>query len=137
MEVILSFVGAVTGAVLTFLGVRFTARQNARAAKDAAVVSNRQVDVEEWKAIVAALREEIDRLAGRVENLEKKRDTDRDYIETLEAENRAHEGRYRTVLRYLREVLAWAHKVAPAHEPPPPPDLLREELTAERNRINA
>lgn len=125
MEVILGFIGAVTGAVLTYLGVRFTARQNARAAKDAATVSNRQVDVEEWKAIVAALRDEVARLSTRVDNLEKKRDT-------LEAEARTHESRYRVMVRYLREVLAWAHTVAPAEEPPRPPEIIREELSPER-----
>ncbi|UDL14628.1 membrane protein [Arthrobacter phage KeAlii] len=128
-EAILGFLGVVTGAVLTYLGVKFTAKQNAKAAKDASIVSNRQVDVDEWKSLVAALREEVGRLAGRVDALEKKRDDDRDYIETLEAGNRAHEARYRTLLRFTRELLVWARRVATDHDPPPDtPEAIREDL---------
>lgn len=133
LPVVLGFLGAVTGAILTYLGVRFTARQNAKAAKDAATVSNRQVDVDEWRAIVAALREEVGRLSGRVDALEKKREDDRDYIETLEAEARAHDARYRSLLRYVRDVLAWAARVMPDHDPPLAPEALRDELPTERN----
>lgn len=133
MEVILGFIGAVTGAVLAYLGVRFTARQNAKAAKDAANVTSRQVDVDEWKAIVSALREEVGRLSERVAVLEAKRDTDQDTIETLEAEARAREARYRVAIRFAREILAWAKRHLPDHDPPEPPDLIREDVTTERN----
>lgn len=127
-EAILGFLGVVAGGLLTFLGVRFTARQNAKAAKDAATVSNRQVDVDEWRSLVAALREEVGRLAGRVDKLEKQRDDDRDYIETLESENRAHEARYRALVRFTRELLAWARRVAPDHDPPHSPEAIRDDL---------
>ncbi|WVX87874.1 membrane protein [Arthrobacter phage Berrie] len=137
LPVVLGTVGVIVGAVLSYFGVRFTARQNAKAAKDAAAVSNRQVDVDEWRAIVGALREEVGRLTTRVENLEKKRDDDRDYIETLEAEGRAHEARYRLLLRYVRDVLAWAAKVAPDHDPPDAPDPLRDDFPTERNPTHA
>ncbi|UIW13275.1 membrane protein [Arthrobacter phage Crewmate] len=132
LPVALGTLGVIVGAVLSFFGVRFTARQNAKAAQDAAAVSSRQVDVEEWRAIVAALREEVGRLSTRVDNLEKKREDDRDYIETLEAEARAHDARYRTLLRYTRDVLAWAARVVPDHDPPPAPEALREDLPNER-----
>lgn len=137
LPVALGTVGVIVGAVLSFFGVRFTARQNAKAAKDAAAVSNRQVDVEEWRAIVGALREEVSRLSGRVDALEKKRDDDRDYIETLEAEARVHEARYRSLLRYARDLLAWAAKIAPDHDPPVVPEPLRDDLPNERNPANA
>lgn len=133
LPVILGFLGVATGAVLSYFGVRFTARQNAKAAKDAVQVSNRQVDVDEWKAIVAALREEVGRLSGRVDALEAKREDDRDYIETLEAEARAHEARYRSLLRYTRDVLAWAARIIPTHDPPLAPETLRDDLPTERN----
>ncbi|QNO12683.1 membrane protein [Arthrobacter phage Snek] len=136
MEVVLSFIGAVTGALLTYLGVRFTARQTAKAQKDAATVSahvsNRQVDLEEWKALVGGLRDEVNRLTSRVEKLEKQRDDDHDHIETLEAEARAHEARYRLLLRFARDVLAWAYRLDPSATPPTPPDVLREEFQSER-----
>ncbi|QIG58500.1 hypothetical protein PQE18_gp22 [Arthrobacter phage DrSierra] len=133
LPVILGFLGVAIGAVLSYFGVRFTARQNAKAAQDAAKVSSRQVDVDEWKSIVAALREEVGRLSGRVDALEKKREDDRDYIETLEAEARAHDARYRSLLRYVRDVLAWAARVMPDHDPPLAPEALRDELPTERN----
>ncbi|UYL87627.1 membrane protein [Arthrobacter phage VResidence] len=133
LPAILGFLGVVTGGVLSYFGVRFTARQNAKAAQDASNVSNRQVDVDEWKAIVAALREEVGRLSERVAVLETKRDTDRDTIEALESEAHAREARYRVALRFIRELLAWARTVTPDLDPPDPPELIREDVTTERN----
>lgn len=132
IELVLGFVGALSGAVLAYLGVRFTAKQNAKAAKEAASVSSRQVDVDEWKSIVAALREEVGRLSERVALLEAKRDTDQDTIESLENEARAREARYRVAVRFIRELLRWARNVAPDHDPPSPPELIREDVTTER-----
>jgi len=129
-EALLGFLGVLAGGILTYLGVKFTAKQNARAAQDATLVSNRQVDITEWQTLVGALRDEVNRLAGRVDALEQKREDDRDYIETLEAKDRAHEARYRTLVRYTRALIEWARRVeAPPENPPPTfPEALREDL---------
>lgn len=128
-EAILGFLGVLAGGILTYLGVKFTAKQNAQAAHDATLVSNRQVDISEWQTLVGSLREEVTRLAGRVDALEQKREDDRDYIETLEAEARAHDARYRSLVRFTRALLEWARRVAPdGHPPPDVPEALREDL---------
>lgn len=129
LEAILGLLGVLAGAVLTYLGVKFTAKQNAKAAHDATLVSNRQVDISEWQTLVSALRDEVTRLSGRVDLLEQKREDDRDYIETLEAQDRAHEARYRTLIRFTRSLLDWGRRVAPDGDPPPlVPEALREDL---------
>lgn len=121
IEPFLTFLGAVVGSVLTFFGVRFAARQSAKAAEKAARVNERQVDVEEWRSIVSALRDEVNRLAGRVEALEQKRDR-------MEEELQAADSRNRSLLRYLREVLLWARRFSPDHVPPSPPADLADDL---------
>lgn len=124
----LGFLGVALGAVLTFLGVKYTARQSAKAAETAAQVSARQVDVEEWRSIVAALREEVERLAGRVDRLERGRESDALVIASLRAEAEADAVRYRALLRYTLSVLAWAAEHLPGVVPPGPPQAIAEEL---------
>jgi hypothetical protein len=128
---LLGFGGVVIGAVLTFLGVRFAARQSAKAALSTAMtnaaVADRQVDVEEWKAIVESLRNELTRLTGRVESLEARRETDRTLIESLESDLRSRESRYRALVSYARELLVWTRH--PADLPPPPPATFADELS--------
>jgi hypothetical protein len=128
LPAILGFAGVAIGSFLTFLGVRYTARQSATAARTAATVSNRQVDVDEWRSLVTSLREEVDRLTGRVEALEHKREDDRDLIERLKADVELRDHKHRSLLAYVREVLAWARRVAPEHSPPPVPDDLVADL---------
>lgn len=106
--------GGFIGSILLFFGARFTARQARTAAETAAKVSDRQVDVDEWRSIVAALRDEVSRLAGRVDSLER----------TAEARDAIH----RAIIRYVHEVLTWARVVAPLETPPPPSDTVRDEL---------
>lgn len=130
---LLGFLGIVVGGILTYLGVRFTARQSRKAAETqaatTAAVTNRQVNIEEWRAIVAELRNEVQRLSGRVETLEKARTDDRVQIARLEADLRTRDRNYSRLIRYVRDVLSWAAKVAPEHSPPPVPDRLAEDLT--------
>jgi uncharacterized protein YlxW (UPF0749 family) len=122
-EAILGAVGVVIGGVLTYLGVRFTARQSRKAAETSAAVSSRSVDVEEWRAIVEALRGEVNRLSTRVDALEAKGTADRARIDNLEDDRRR-------LVTYVRELLAWARRVAPSHRPPEPPPRVAEELAA-------
>jgi hypothetical protein len=114
IEPALGPIGVVVGGVLTFLGVRFTARTSAKAAAAATGVSNRQVDVEEWKSLVEALRVEVTRLTTRVDKLEAERETDG----TVR----------RALLAYVLELLAWARLIAPSAVPPPPPAVIADEI---------
>lgn len=125
---VLGFLGVALGAVLTFFGVRFTAAQSRKAAETAAKVSARQVDVEEWRSIVGTLRDEVSRLTGRVEALEARRESDTILIDTLRAEAEARTLRYRALIRYTLEVLAWADDLDPDASPPPIPAALLADL---------
>jgi len=107
-------VGLVVVAVVTFLGTRYAAKQSSRAAARTADVQSRQVDVGEWKSLIDALRGEIERLTTRVESLEADR--------TLE--RAAH----RSLLAYTRTLLAWAHRMLPNETPPMPPTAFVDEL---------
>lgn len=128
LPAILGFAGVAIGSFLTFLGVRYTARQSATAARTAASVSSRQVDVDEWRSLVTSLREEVGRLTGRVEALEQKRDDDRAQIDRLKSDVELRDHKHRALLAYVRDVLAWARRVAPDHAPPPVPTDLAEEI---------
>jgi hypothetical protein len=121
LQTILTFVGGVLGAVLVYLGVRYSSNSSRRAAEKAARVNERNVAVEEWRGIVADLRIEVDRLRGDVDTLKRDRETDRALIEELRGERRL-------LLSYVREVLAWAHILAPGSIPPPAPAAFAEEL---------
>lgn len=127
-EALLGFLGIISGGMLTYLGIRFSARLSARAAETAAKVQDRQVDVDEWRAIVSALREEVSRLTSRVEALEVKRDTDRILIDSLKAEAETRLASYRTLVRFTRSLLLWIENVVPDTPPPPTPDELRGDL---------
>jgi hypothetical protein len=122
LEAVLGFLGVVVGALLAFLGVRFSARSSAKAAQTTAAVQDRNVAVEEWRGIVADLRIEVDRLRGDVDTLKRDRDSDRLLIETLKTDRRA-------LIVYVLELLAWGRVLAPAIPPPPPPSALADELT--------
>ena len=128
LPALLGVLGVAFGAVLSYLGVRYTARQSASAARTAATVAERQVDVDEWRSLVTSLREEVERLGARVDDLEEKRTTDRALIERLTTDVERRDARHRALIRYVREVLAWARRVAPDHSPPPVPDDLAEDL---------
>jgi hypothetical protein len=125
---VLGFLGVLLGAVLTYFGVRFTASQSRKAAETAAQVSARQVDVDEWRSIVGALREEVKRLSDRVDVLEKRKESDTLLIETLKTEAEARAIRYRALVRYTLEVLAWAEDLAPGSSPPAIPATLTADL---------
>ena len=125
---LLGFLGVGLGAVLTFFGVRFTAKQSRKAAETAAQVNARQVDVEEWRAIVSTLRDEVKRLSDRVDVLEKRKESDTLLIDTLRTEAEANEIRYRALVRYTLSVLAWAELVAPETPPPAVPPTLTPDL---------
>ncbi|OII27564.1 hypothetical protein [Frigoribacterium sp. MCBA15_019] len=107
-------IGLLLGAVVTFFGVRYTARSSARAAARTADVASRQVDVDEWQAILAALREEIRDLRQRVGHLEEQRDTDRANI--------------RQLLAFARGLIAIVYRLAPDHPIPTPPSAFVDEL---------
>lgn len=129
MESLLGFIGVLIGSVLTFFGVRFTARQSAKAAQAATAVSDRQVDVEEWRYLVTSLQEEVSRLSGRVTALEAGREEDRSRIDSLSRELRAREIRYGLLVAYVRDVLAWARRLFPDTPYPPVPISFADELT--------
>lgn len=113
-EAVLGTLGVVIGAVLTYLGIRFSARQSAKAAASSSAVSSRQVDVEEWRTIVAELRAEIKRLNERVDEV---------------VEDRAAErSRFQTLMSYTRELLVWARRTAPDEIPPSPPSIFVDDL---------
>jgi hypothetical protein len=118
---ILTFVGGLASALLVFLAARFTANASRRATEKTAAVNERNVAVDEWRGIVADLRIEVDRLRGDVDKLKRDRDTDRALIEELRTERRL-------LLAYVREVLAWAHILAPGSIPPPAPASFADEL---------
>ncbi|AYN58503.1 hypothetical protein HOU70_gp22 [Arthrobacter phage Liebe] len=125
---VLAFLGVVAGSVLTFLGVKYTARQSAKAAQTAAQVSARQVDVEEWRAIVGALREEVGRLTERVDRLERGRESDAALIAELRTEASDADARYRALFRYTRDLLEWVDTELPGVAPPRAPDPLAHAL---------
>lgn len=127
-EAVLALVGGLVAALLGYLGARFTARQSAKAAETAAKVSERQVDVDEWRSIVGALRDEVGRLTSRVEALETRRETDGVLIDTLKAEVEARDVRYRTLVRFTRDVLAWIEARLPGERPPATPALVKADL---------
>lgn len=114
-------IGVVLGAIFAYLGVRFSARQTAKAAEEAAAVDSRQVNVEEWRAILSELRAEITRLKSDGKE-------DRRRIEALERDASSWKARYHAVLLYLRDVLAWARDQLPGSSPPAPPLELENEL---------
>lgn len=118
---ILNLAGGVVTAILVFLGVRYTARQSSKSSGRQVQVSERQVDVEEWRGLVADLKDELRRLSARVDELEKKRESDRARFDALEA-------LYRFALSYIRELLAWGRTVAPAERPPLPPSAIADEV---------
>lgn len=118
---VLTALGVVIGSVLSFLGARFSAKQAAKSSGRQIEVSERQVDVEEWRGLVADLKDELRRLSARVDELEKKRESDRARFDALEA-------LYRFALSYIRELLAWGRTVAPAERPPLPPSAIADEV---------
>jgi len=103
-------VGVVLAALIAAASTRYTVRQSAKASADTARVTNRQVDVGEWQAIVEALRAEVARLTGRIESLERERDA------------------HRSLLAYTRSLLVWARRLLPDEEPPMPPTAFVDEL---------
>lgn len=129
LDPILTVVGGILIAAFSYLGARFTARQSAKSAARAADSTDRQVDVDEWRALVKTLQDELARISLRVDALEKRRDVDRALIESLEADLQTRDARHRTLLTYVREVIAWARLLAPDHSPPPAPASIADELT--------
>ena len=127
-ETLFGLLGGFIGSVLVYLGVRFTARQSVKAATVTAKVSDRQVNVNEWQAIVQELRKEVERLTERVDALEGQRLTDRTQIERMERELSVRDARQRTLVSYLREVLAWARHYLPDQTPPPAPASIADDL---------
>lgn len=120
---VLSVLGMLLVALLTFAGTRYAARSSARAAARTADVASRQVDVGEWQAIVEALRAEVARLAERVDHLEKERRDER--------------GDTRQLLAFARSLIAILYRLAPDHPLPAPPAAFVDELayiTTERIR---
>ena len=104
----LTAVGVILVGLLTFYGGRYAARQSSKSV-------DRQVDVEEWKAILGALRAEVKRLTER--------------IEAIEADGKAREIRYNALIRFVRELLAWIHREHPKGDEPPVPATFVGELT--------
>lgn len=145
-ESALGFLGVVAGSLITYLGVRFTARQARRATDSAATVAGRQVDIDEWKSLLveqrevfeahvrtltdanAATREELAVALDRIQVLEDGRRNDRDSISTLTDALHREEARSRAALRYIRDVLSWVRIRLPDATPPTLPDELRPEL---------
>jgi len=107
--------GLLIGAVITFFGVRYSARSASRAAAKTADVASRQVDVGEWQAIVEALRAEVERLGTRVQHLEDSQRVDR--ADT------------RQLLAFARSLIAIIYRIAPDHPIPSPPTAFVDELT--------
>ena len=111
---VLAALGGILATVLSFMGVRYAARQSARAAEGTTAAANRQVDVSEWQALLDQFKEQVDRLTDRVEKLEKA-------VEEKDTRNRS-------LMSYLRVLLAYIHHTFPGHTPPLPPTDLVDEL---------
>lgn len=122
--------GLLIGAVITFFGVRYSARSASRAAAKTADVASRQVDVGEWQAIVEALRAEVGRLTDLAGSL-----TER--VGRLEDERRDERADTRQLLAFARGLIAIVYRLAPEHPIPTPPAAFVDELayiTTERPR---
>jgi len=111
----LTVTGSIIAAVLVFFGGRYAARQSAKAAARTAEVTSRQVDVNEWQAILLALREEVARLSLRVDSLEQERKTNRENTHQL--------------LAFTRSLIAIIYRLAPNHPIPTPPAAFVDELS--------
>lgn len=117
----LTVAGSVIVAVLGTLGVLATIRASSRAQKKTDDTANRQVDVDEWQAILAELRtdraedrKQIDRLSERVDALEKSL--------------REKDNMFRALMAYTRTLLRWIHETIPAEEAPLPPTQFVDDL---------
>lgn len=115
LPALLTVLGAVLTGWLAFLGGRYAARLSARAQARTAQVASRQVDVSEWQAILTALREEVARLALRVDHLEQERKADRENT--------------RQLLAFTRALLGILHRVAPDQPIPTSPAAFVDELS--------
>jgi len=111
---VMQVVGVVLVAVLSVQGTRFAARLTARAATATTQVQSRQVDVNEWQALVTTLSDQVKDLISRVDRLEVERRTER--AET------------RQLLAFTRSLIAILYRIAPDHPLPTPPAPFVDEL---------
>jgi len=115
LPTILTVAGSVVGTLLTVLGVRYVARQSAKAAERTSDVESRKVDVGEWQAILTALREEVARLSVRLSAVEQELSTSRENTHQL--------------LAFTRSLIAIIYRLAPEHPIPTPPAAFVDELS--------
>lgn len=126
---IISTVGVVLAAVVTFAGVRYTQRSSRAAAEATARLEAKKVDAaayeaarDTWEQERLWLREQVTDLRGRVDELEHGRAQDRARIRELEereARDRALIAELAGYARALLRILAEHH----IPYPPPPPGL--------------
>jgi len=111
---IVTAVGGLIVATLSFFGGRYAVRQSTKAAAKTADVESRKVDVGEWQALLIEFKEQVKGLTLRVEKLEKA------VIEK--------DARHLLLISYTRTVLAWVQRTMPGSHPPMPPAAFVDEL---------
>lgn len=131
---IITVIGVVAAAIFSYLAARYSARQATKASKNTDHVTERQVDVSEWTALVGSLQTEVKRLADRVTDLETTATANRGRIETLESTVRKTETKYHVAIQYIRDVVQWTHRIVGSDKvPPTPPAEIEADLNVIRN----
>lgn len=129
---VITVIGVVAAAFFSYLASRYSAHQAAKASKNTDHITERQVDVGEWTALVASLQTEVKRLADRVTDLETTATANRGRIESLESTVRKTETKYHVAIQYIRDVVQWTHKIVGSDKVPPTPPA---EIEADLNLI--
>lgn len=125
--VALTVIGSCIASLLTYLGVRFTARQSREATMQATQVDGRRQRAEEFEAIIAGLREDIKRmgeeskdLRSRVRELEIREDRQREVL-------LKHSAWDYSAVQALRDCAGCTSHTHPAISDPPPLTPPRED----------
>lgn len=133
---ILSSCGGVVGALLTFLGVRFTQRQTAQAQKITADIERSKVEAsaytearQVWDSLIKDLREQSDRQKAELSDLRREVETQhatserwRHRLEDLEQKRAGDRYAIHTLTSYVRRLLRQIEDNNLV--PPPPPEGL-------------
>lgn len=138
-EQVFGALGGILSALLVFVAARQAAKGSAKAALAATAVADRQSRTDEFVSIISELRKDLDRLQGRIEDLEERTKTDAALIESLRSENRTIENlhtaeiraadlRYSAAIDFIGELLHWGAELNPKVKPPPPPAALADDL---------
>lgn len=131
-------IGLTITGVLTYLGVRRTARASERAGQTTATIDASATALGGFKELTDSLHAElrrrdeaIKRVEDRQGDMEEKANTQAEEIEALQSENRRQSillddlgRRYRTAIRHIVELRRWGQQHSSAADLPPVPQEL-------------